>query len=172
MAALTSIIAAAGLGLTAAGSYMAYKGQQTQAKYQQQAIGLQQEAEAERKKQMNLEAMRRRREIIRQALAARSMALATATNQGASGGSALGGAYGQISGREGTSILGVNQNQEIGNNLFGINQSILGAYRGASQAGASAAMGSGLASLGGALLKNEGSINRIGTYAFGKMGFA
>jgi hypothetical protein len=107
--------------------------------------------------------MRRKRETIRQSVAARSMALATVTAQGATGGSALGGAYGQISGRTGTNQLGINQNAEIGRNMFGLNNQMLGAYRESAAAGTQIAMGAGLSSLGGSLMSNSGAIGRVGT---------
>jgi hypothetical protein len=163
-------LAIAGLAVGAVGVGISYYSATQQASAQEDAIAAQQRAEALRKKQMNLDAMRRKREIVRASIAARSRALATTTAQGAGGGSALGGAYGGISGRTQTNLLGINQNQEIGLGMFDANMDMLSAYRSSAQAGAFGAMGAGLSTLGGALLKNNESIARVGTTAMGFFG--
>ncbi len=117
-------------------------------------------AEAAREKQMNLDAARQRREVARQAIIARSVALSNATNQGASQGSGLPGGYGQITGEAGRQTVGINQNQEIGSDIFAANR----AYYTASGI---TGFGSGLTSIGGAIMNNAGTINRLGTYYFG-----
>lgn len=169
MAAISTLIAAAGLALTAGGMYAQYQGAKKGNEAQDDALRQQQDIERQRQKQMELEATRRKREMIRQQLTARSQALATATAQGAagSGGSAVPGAYGSISGRTNVNTLGVNQNLEIGQNIFGLNEGILGSYRAAAAAGSTSAFGAGLSSLGGGIMSNAGTLGRIGTYAFG-----
>lgn len=109
--------AAINLGSALVGGFMQYKGMQTQIKAQQKAEKL-------RERQMNLQAMRERREVIRQSILARSTALAQTTAQGAaaSGSSALGGAYGQISGDKNRQIVAINQNQQIGQGIFKANR--------------------------------------------------
>lgn len=108
--------AAITLASTLVGGAISYKGQQDQIKAQQKAEKL-------RERQMNLQAMRERREVIRQSILARSTALAQTTAQGASavGSSALGGAYGQISGDKNRQIVAINQNQQIGQGIFKAN---------------------------------------------------
>lgn len=168
-----AVIGAIGLGISGAGMYMQYRGQQAQAAAQEQSIAAQQRAERIRQQQMNLDAMRRRREMVRQMLAARAQALATVTAQGAGapGSSALGGAYGSISGRTNVNSLGVMQNQEAGNAMFSANADLLTSYRASAQAGAGVALGAGLSSLGGALMKNNATISQVGTSIAGKLGF-
>jgi hypothetical protein len=170
MAAFSTAIAAVGLGVAAAGAYTQYQGAQASAKSSQEAIAVQQRQEALRRRQMNLEAMRRQREVVRQGLQARSMALATTTAQGASGagGSALPGAYGQISGRTNTNSVGINTAQQAGNEMFGLNTQLLGAYRGSAAAASTTAIGAGLSSMGNALMSNAVPIGRVGTYVAGK----
>jgi hypothetical protein len=121
-----------------AGGYLQYKGQQ------QQTAALQ-KAERLRERQMNLQAQRERRDAIRQAMAARATALATATSQGASapGSSALGGAYGQITGEANRQVLAINQNQEIGAGIFKANRQY-------SQASLTTGFGSMVAGVGAA----------------------
>ena len=122
-----------------AGGYLQYKGQK------EQTAALQ-KAERLRERQMNLQAQRERRDAIRQAMAARATALATATSQGASapGSSALGGAYGQITGEANRQVLAINQNQEIGAGIFKANRQY-------SQASLTTGFGSMVAGVGGAV---------------------
>jgi hypothetical protein len=178
MAVISTIIAAVGLGVAAAGAVMSYQGAKAQAdatnRATQASIQAQKESEALRQKQLNLDATRRKREIMRASVAARSAALAQTTAQGAGspGSSALAGAYGSIAGRTGVNTLGVSQNQEIGNSLFDVHQRQLSEYQAAASQAASAqglmALGSGLSSLGGAAMSNAGSITKIGSFISGR----
>lgn len=89
---------------------------------QAKQISAQKKAEKLRERQMNLQAMRERRETIRKASYARATALSNATSQGAEKSSGLGGGYGQISGEAGRNIVAINQNQEIGKGIFKANR--------------------------------------------------
>lgn len=91
---------------------------------QEKMVKAQKKAEKLREQQMNLQAMRERRDVIRNSILARSTALATTTAQGASapGSSALGGAYGQIGGEANRQTLAINQNQSIGAGIFAANR--------------------------------------------------
>lgn len=137
--------AAITLGSALVGGFFQYKGMQQQ-------VEAQKKAERLRERQMNLQAMRERRESIRQAVLARSTALATATSQGASapGSSALGGAYGQIQGERNRQILAINQNQQIGQGIFAANRDYFRGTQtsgfGSAIAGAGQAVGSFLES--------------------------
>lgn len=71
-----------------------------------------------RQTQMNLDANRRKRDIIRQAQVATANAEASASNSGALNSSGIEGARAGISGQAGVNYLGVSQNQEIGNQMF------------------------------------------------------
>lgn len=164
MAVVSTIIAGIGLAVSAAGTATSYMGAQKQAKGQKRAQMGQALAEQARKKQMDLDSARKRRETIRQANIQRSQALATAAAQGATGegGSALAGIEGTISGEMGRNILAINQNQEIGQEVFDANAITA---QGQSQAAKGATMantGSGITSLGGAITNNAGTIAKIG----------
>jgi hypothetical protein len=87
---------------------------------------------------------------MRQALIAR---------QGAAQGSGLQGGLAQVQNEAGTSTLAVNQNQDTGTQMFGVNRRI-------SQAQTQQSVGSGISSLGGALVKNQQEIGRLGAYLF------
>lgn len=73
-----------------------------------------------RQNQMNLDAQRRKRDIIRQAQAATAMAENSAANSGALNSSSMEGARAGISGQAGVNFLGVSQNQQIGNDMFAL----------------------------------------------------
>lgn len=86
----------------------------------QQEMAIQQQ----RRQAMELDASRKQKEVIRNQQRARSLALTTATAQGASRGSGLQGGYGQISGQSGVNALGIQQNLQIGRNIFDYNYQI------------------------------------------------
>jgi hypothetical protein len=149
---------------------MSYQGSKQNAAAQEKALAAQQETENLRQQQMNLDAARKKREIVRASMQARSAALATTTAQGVAGqgGSSLQGAYGSIAGRTGVNWLGVDQNQQIGNSIFASHQNQLEAYKQAASAQSTMALGAGLSSLGGAILSNAGTIGKVGTYVGAK----
>lgn len=176
MAVLTGIIAAAGLALGAYGAYQQYQGSQDAAAANQQAIALQQQQEAERKKAMELDATRRMREVVRQNVAARSMSLAATTNQGADEGSGLPGAYGGESGRSGVNATGISQNRQIGEEMFGISSQLTTVQGQYASAMARSQQGAAFSNFGGSIVNNLGSITRLGnlassagSYGFGMM---
>ena len=156
MAAISTIIAGAGLALGAVGAGVQYAGQR-------RAQAGAERAERLRKAQADLETQRQRRNIVRQTVQARAAALSNAATQGAIDGSGLQGGYGQIQGQGGNAMVAVQQNQDIGAGMFAANRQISG---GQSQA----SLGSGLSSLGGGLVSNSETIGRIGNYAFGNRG--
>lgn len=147
-----TIIGAIGLGVSAAGTVAGFVGQQ-------QATEAAKKAEAMRANQMGLESARQRREIARRATVARATALSNATNQGAGQGSGLQGGFGQIAGQAGNATLAVNQNQELGQAIFGFNRQ---QYNGNSLA----SFGQGLQGLGGSLTQNQELFGRVGSYLF------
>lgn len=87
-------------------------------------VGYERQAEAQRFQAMELDARRKQTEMIRNQQRARSLALSSATAQGSSRGSGLQGGYAQISGQTGFNLMGVQQNLEIGRNIFNINSAI------------------------------------------------
>ena len=172
MAAITTLAAVGGLALTAAGTASSISGARSTQKAQEQGIAAQQEGEVARKKAMEIDASRRRREIIRQSMIARSHALATGVNQGAAGkgGSAMPGSFGQIMGESNFALAGVDSQLQLGRDLFASNVNLLNARRAGASAETTTSMGRGLSSLGGTALGNIGAIDRIGGTVSGWMG--
>jgi hypothetical protein len=167
MAAISTLIAGLGLALGAVGTLTQMRAQRQQAAAQRRQLEAQMRAEEERRRQMNLDAQRRKRQEIRQAQVARANALAVATGQGAGEGSVMAGAEGGIFGQRNTNLVGINQNQEIGNRIFDYNAEAGRAGIAMANAGSTAAMGSGLTSLGGALVRSSGTLGSIGRSLFG-----
>jgi hypothetical protein len=139
------IISAIGLGVQTIGQI-----QQTKAMKQ---------AEAQRQKQANLEATRQRRDIVRNAIMARSTAVSNAANQGAQYGSGLPGGIGQIEGRAGNQQVASEQNQEIGNNIFAANKKYY-------NASVLTDIGGGLSSLGNMFMSQAATFQRVGQVGY------
>lgn len=154
MAAFSTIIAAAGLGLGAVGTGFQIMGQQEAQKGAKRAEQL-------REAQMTIENTRQRRSLIRQATVARAAATSNATAQGASESSGLAGGLAQISGESGSAITAGNQNLGLGQGMFAANRQI-------SSGQTTASIGSGLSSFGGGLVQNSQMIGRIGQYFAGQ----
>jgi hypothetical protein len=111
---------------------------------------------------MNLDAARRRRQTLREMLLARSTALSNTTARGASseGGSTLPGLYGQASGEGNTALAGIEQNRQLGSDIFDANAKI-------ARAQGNSAMGGAIQSVGGMLIQNRQEISSVGQYLGG-----
>lgn len=109
-AGLTGITGLIGTGVSAVGQLVAYQGAQ--------------KAEELRKRQMGLELERAKRSEIRNAIASRAAAMVQGESQGAKGSSALAGGLSQITSSANSNIQGLNQAQEIGNEMFKANSMI------------------------------------------------
>ena len=150
-----------GLGISIFGTIMQMQAAQKAAAAQKRALMAQQKAEASREQAMRLDAQRKKRETIRQAIVQRSQALAAGTNQGAQYGTALPGAYGQIQGQAAAQFGAIGVQESIGAEIFSQNRQVLSARKEEAAAGAQAALGSGISSLGGAIGKGLGAIGRM-----------
>lgn len=117
-------LAAGGLAASLFGTAGASSASSQYYQTQQNIAGLEGKVNDQRKAAMEVDARRRQLEVVRNNQRARSMAQTTATNQGAQFGSGLQGAYGGISGQSETNLTGVNQNLEIGRNIFGLDTQI------------------------------------------------
>lgn len=149
MLATSTIIAAVGLAIGAAGAVTNYIGAQ-------QAASAQQKQEKLRKQQMNLDVMRRRRELIRQMLIQRALGISNATNQGAvASDSAVQGGIAQATQTANVGSMDLNQNAQLGTQMFQANA------QEASGRGI-AAMGTAMGSWGSGLVQNSTTISRVG----------
>ena len=119
MAAISSIIAAAGLAISAAGTVAAVSEQQKSAKLQKQSIAVQQN-------QMELEAGRSRRQVYRDMLKAQAMSESTAAAQGGLASSALEGGISQAANSGFQSTRDINQNADNARQMFSLKQQSIG----------------------------------------------
>jgi hypothetical protein len=126
----------------------------------QDAVRAQQQQEALRQKQMQLEAERQRREIIRQTQISQAIGINNAANSGAAiDSSVLSGITGQNATNAGYQIGAVNQNEAIGNALFTSNMQ-------ESNANATASLFKGAGQFGSVLANNNMQIGRLGSTLF------
>ena len=124
MAAFTTLLLGATLAMSVGSTVMQMKAAKEQSEAQKAEIAAQQRAEEARKRQMELDAARRSKEVVRQQQRARSAAVTNATAQGAQFGSGLPGGYGQIGGQTGFNLLGIGQNLQIGRDIFAANADV------------------------------------------------
>lgn len=143
-------IAGIGLGLGAVGAYQQYQGQQA-------ATTASVRSENLRKRQMNLEAERQRRQAIRESIIARGTATSNAATQGASESSGLAGGQAQTTAQAATSITSINQSETIGNSIFDANADL-------ARAQGQIAMGQGFGDAGNKILNNIPAITRVGGF--------
>lgn len=147
--ATATIIAGIGLAIGAFGAYKQYEGQKDAEKEQKKQEKL-------RQQQMNLDAMRRRRQVLRQMALARAQSRANAAGQGVQGGDSavLGGQYQAVATAAGN-LQGINQSQEIGAGLFQSNSALASAQ-------GTAALGQQIGGFGMQVAQNSQTIARVG----------
>ena len=133
--------------LSLAGTGMQVFGQMQQAEAMK-------DAEKLRRRQMNLEAGRARREQIRRAQVARASATSNAVAQGAQFSSALEGGKAQVTQEANRNIVAIEQDRKIGSEIFKANER-------SAEAGKLVALGGGVSSLGGAVSSMSGTLTRL-----------
>lgn len=145
-----------------AGQIFQFIGQRRMIEGQRIAIRAQERAERARERQMELDAIRRRREVARAGMVARAQAVASANSQGALVGSGIEGGLAQITGQENRESLAISQNEALGANVFASRREELRGNMVSLNGQSMANFGSGLTSLGNALVENQGLFQRIG----------
>lgn len=152
MAAVSTIIAGIGLGIAAVGAAQQYSAGQDAAKASEKAEDL-------RRKQMNLDAARRRRQVIRDMVVARATSRASAASQGVQGGdSAVIGGQQQAVSTAAMNTLAINQSQSIGTGIFSANAEYANAQ-------GREALGQSISGFGMNVAKNSATISRVGASA-------
>lgn len=156
--------AVAGVGMQAYGMNQSSKASKQMAQAQAAQAAEEQKMNELRRQQMELENTRRAREQIRSGQKARSLALTTATAQGAAGpgSSALGGAYGQISGGMNTNLGSLSQAYDMGMQSFDINNTISGLRGQMAGYSSDLATAQGWSALGGSVASLGSAFGRIG----------
>lgn len=160
VATTTALIA--GLSLAAAGTAVSVGSAIKSSEAQKEEIAAQQRAESSREQGVKLDQQRKQREMVRQGILARSQALTSGSNQGAGYGSGIAGAMAGATEQTGYNVLGNNESGQISSSIFQANRDAFSAKSAEADAASVGVVGSGLSSLGGALMKNVGNIDRLG----------
>lgn len=150
MAAISTIIAAVGVGAAVAGTATSYVGQRKQEKALARADQI-------RERQNELEAARARRQQIREAQLMRARALVAGSNQGGQFGSGLAGGTGAIASNTAYNLQGINQGLDISRQMGSANRDY-------AAGGQLASLGGNISNLGGMLYSNSQSFGRVATY--------
>lgn len=166
LAAVTSVV---GLGMSIFGGVSAADDAKKAANIQSTIAGDEGQLEEQRHQAMLLSASRQQVEILRNNQRARSTAMNNAVNQGAQFGSGIQGGLGQIQDQSLFNLAGVNQNLEIGNKMFDINQQITQQKQQLAQVQGQSATDQGIASLGGAITKAGPTIGALGQSGYSQL---
>lgn len=134
-----TVLTAAGLAVSAAGTAAAYSEQQKSNKMQRQAIEVQ-------RAQADLEAGRSRRQVYRDALKAQAASETNAASSGGLASSSLAGGLAQSANTGLQSARDINQNQQNANSLFDLKSASVGLGQNSNLL---YGIGKGLSSLGG-----------------------
>lgn len=167
MAAISTVVAVAGLALGAAGAIGQYASSRQQQRAQERMARLQEQQNELAQRRAMLEAARKRRALIRQTQIARADALSAGANQGALGSSGVEGGMASVAGQGAFNVSGVNQGVQFGQALYSLGTQMSAANAAAASAASRAASFGGLSSLGGALVTNSQTIGQIVGSTFG-----
>lgn len=163
-----------GFGMQIFGGLSAAEHSREQAEISQKISAEERKVNEQKRLQMQLSARRQQTEIFRNMQRARAQGQNAATQQGASLGSGLQGGLAQVAAQSFFNAQGINQNLEIGENIFSLNNNISGLRAQSSQVQSDAATDQGIASLGGSIVKAGpiiGAFGRnIGSYGSGSSG--
>lgn len=163
---LTLGLSLGGMALQAFGAFGASNEAKHQAEISRKVAADESAIQDQKRTQMQLEASRLQLQQFRNMQRLRSQATAAAVNQGAQYGSGLQGGLAQISDQTNSNILGINQNSMIGGNIFNINKDISGLKMQMADSQSAMAEDQAWASLGGAVVKNAGTIGQLGQNAY------
>lgn len=169
---LTIGISAVGLGLQAYGSFSAAGKAKEAYNIQSQISGLEGQVNNQRRDAMELSARRQSMEIFRNNQRARSMATNNATNQGANYGnsSGLAGGLAQVDAQSTFNLQGINQNLEIGRNIFGLDDQISKKKLALSSVQSQMMTDQAIGQLGGSITKSAGALSSVGQFGYGQLG--
>lgn len=155
-----------GVASAVAGTATSIYGAEQQGAAQQQMLAVQAKEQEQRKNLFEIEQQRKRVEDLRNAQQASSVSRSRAVNQGAQFGSGLLGGLAEIKGESNYNILGIEQNTQIGENLFSLDNQLTQAKIASAQAVTTQSIGSSLTSFGGSIVNSMGNIGKL-TSGFG-----
>jgi len=156
-----------GIGLQAFGAFGASSAAKREAEISKGIAADEEKVNLQKYQQMQLEAQRMSLQQFRNIQRLRSQATAAAVNQGAQFGSGLQGGLAGVTDQGLQNVLGINQNKEIGSNIFGINEDISGKKMQMADAQSDMAQAQAWSSLGGAMVKDAGTVGNLGKNVMG-----
>lgn len=156
-----SLLGLVGAGLSFGGSLGSFFGSNEAKKERERQAMLERQIQQKRKEAMELNARRMQTENLRNTQLQRSMAMTSATAQGAQFGTGLAGGLAQVSGQGNWNAQGIAQNLEIGRDIFGLNEQISDSKMSEYGAMSNVAMYQGLSSFGGSLFNASGKLGNI-----------
>lgn len=162
-----------GLGIQLFGGSQAAENAKKAAQINKGIAADEQQINQQKNQQMQLEAQRSSLQQFRNIQRLRAQATASAVSQGANFGSGLQGGLAEVTNEGLFNTQGINQAAQFGNTIFGINNDISSKKMQLSDVQSNMASDQALSSLGGALVKNAGTISGLGkdiTAGFGKLG--
>lgn len=115
----------------------------------------------QRRQQMELQGRRQQLENIRNTQRARALGTAAAVNQGANLGSGYSGGQAEAFDTGATNAIGINQNLEIGRNIFGLDDKISADKQQLASLGGDAAKYAGIANFGNSIFKSSGMLGQL-----------
>lgn len=163
---LTLGIAAVGLGMSLFGGISASEQASKQAQINQQINADEVKVNQQRQQAMVLDASRRQMETFRNTQRARAAGLVAATSQGVNKGSGLAGGQAQATDQGLFNSLGISQNLQIGQNIFGLDNQISGLKSQISASQSSQMTDSAISSFGGDIMKNASTLGNAAKYGY------
>lgn len=169
---LTLGIAAVGVGLQLFGGASASAHAKEAYGIQQNITGLEGQVNNQRHEAMELSARRQSMEIFRNSQRARAQAVNNATNQGANYGNSSGlpGGLAQVADQSMFNLQGINQNLELGRNIFGLDDQISKQKLALSGVQSSMVTDQGISQLGSSIAGNAGTLGKVGQYGYSQLG--
>lgn len=157
-----TLMMGASVVMSAYGAYTSTQGAQAASQAQQQEVQGEMAVESQKHDLMELQANRSMMEVRRRGQQAAAAGLFASVSQGAGiQGSGLAGGEAQVSAQSATNMVGINQNLEIGENIYKDTIAIDQAKIAAAQAGSTIATGQGISSLGSSLFQASGAMGRL-----------
>ena len=160
----------AGVGLSAFGGMKASEDAQQAQQIEAGIANTEGQVNTQRENAMFLSANRQGLQNLRTNQQLRAQALSTGTNQNAQFGSGVAGGLSQVSAEGAFNQAGVNQNLQIGQNIFGLDQSISLQKQQLSSVQSSISSDQGLASLGGSISKTGDPLSKLLQQGFPSFG--
>lgn len=164
---ISALIAGGGMAMQAYSAYSSAQAAKEQAKYSAANAGLEMQQDQVRRQAMELNAHRQSMEVLRNAQRARAVGLNNATTSGSQLGSGVQGGYGQISGQSGVNLLGINQNLQMGEQMFDLNAQISQNKIAMAKAGGNLATSQAVGSFGKGLAGSYGPMSAMSKSFFG-----